>query len=90
MANINENEITKEQILKAMACKTVEELMALAKAEGHELTKDEAEAYLAELADFELDDKELKEAAGGICWTDCPKRGEKTHYCVEYKTKFIP
>ena len=31
MANINVNELTKEQIAKAMACKTAEELMALAK-----------------------------------------------------------
>ena len=36
--------VTKEQIQKAMACKTVEELMELAKAEGVELTKEEAEA----------------------------------------------
>ena len=34
MAKINENELTKEQIEKAMACETAEELMALAKAEG--------------------------------------------------------
>ena len=33
MANINKNELTKEQIEKAMACETAEELMALAKAE---------------------------------------------------------
>ena len=26
-----------------------------------------------ELADFELDGDTLKRAAGGICWTDCPK-----------------
>ena len=32
--SINKNELTKEQIQKAMACKTAEELMALAKAEG--------------------------------------------------------
>ena len=57
MANINKNELTKEQIEKAMACETAEELMALAKAEGVELTKDEAEAYMAELADFELDER---------------------------------
>ena len=31
---INKNEITKEQIEKAMQCKSLEELMALAKAEG--------------------------------------------------------
>ena len=48
MVKINMNELTKEQIQKAMACETAEELMAAAKAEGYELTKDEAEAYLTE------------------------------------------
>lgn len=65
MTEINLNELTKEQIAKAMACETAEELMAVAKAEGVELTPEEAEAYLAELADFELDEAELKNAAGG-------------------------
>ena len=65
MANIDVNELTKEQIEKAMACKTAEELITAAKAEGIELTQDEAEAYLAELADFELDDEMIKNAAGG-------------------------
>ena len=46
--------VTKEQIQKAMACKTVEELMELAKAEGVELTKEEAEAYMAEMEDVEF------------------------------------
>ena len=32
--SINKDELTKEQIQKAMACETAEELMALAKAEG--------------------------------------------------------
>ena len=31
---INKNELTKEQIAKAMSCETVEELMELAKASG--------------------------------------------------------
>ena len=65
MANINVNELTKEQIEKAMQCKTAEELIAAAEAEGIDLTRDEAEAYMAELADFELDDKTLQQAAGG-------------------------
>ncbi len=69
MANINENEITREQIAKAMACETAEELMALAKAEGYEITKEEAEAYMAELEDFELDSATLKDAAGGLCYS---------------------
>lgn len=67
---INVNELTKEQIAKAMACKTAEELMALAKEEGVELTTEEAEAYLAELSDAELDGVSLKKVAGGGCY-DC-------------------
>ena len=62
---VNKNELTKEQIAKAMACETVEELMALAKAEGVELTKEEAEAYMAEMSDMELDSDALKNVAGG-------------------------
>ena len=66
MANINVNELTKEQIEKAMDCKTAEELMAAAKAEGITLTKDEAEAYMAEMEDMELDEAKLKQVAGGF------------------------
>ena len=65
---IDKNEITKEMLEKAMNCKSAEELMALAKSEGIELTKDEAEAYLAELADVELDGREMKNVAGGTCY----------------------
>ena len=65
---INKNELTKEQIAKAMSCETVEELMELAKAEGIELTKEEAEAYMAEMADVELDSDALKNVAGGVCY----------------------
>ncbi len=46
--SINKNEITKEMLAKAMQCRTAEELMTLAKSEGCEVTKEEAEAYLAE------------------------------------------
>ena len=57
---INKDELTKEMIEKAMQCKTAEELIALAKTGGYELTKEEAESYLAELADIELDGETLK------------------------------
>ena len=70
MAKINVNELSREQIEKAMACETAEELMAAAKSEGYELTKDEAEAYMAELVDFELDEKTLAKAAGGMDYWD--------------------
>jgi len=63
---INKNEITKEMFLEAIKCKSADELIALAKTGGIELTKEEAEAYMAELADFELDDEGLKKIAGGI------------------------
>ncbi len=63
MAKINTNELSKELIAKP------EELIALAKEEGVEITQEEAEAYFAELEDFELDDSDLKQVAGG--W-DCP------------------
>ena len=70
MANINVNELTKEQIEKARNCETAEELIAAAKAEGIDLTRDEAEAYMAELSDFELDEATLqKVAGGGTCYT---------------------
>ena len=67
--SINRNEITKEMLVKAMQCHTAEELMALAKSEGRELTKEEAEAYLAEMNDFELEEEALEKVAGGynIC-----------------------
>ncbi len=74
---INKKELTKEQMEKAMACKTADELMALAKAEGYELTKEEAEAFLAEVSEVELSDEVLGKAAGGYrhhlgrCPTQC-------------------
>ena len=84
MEAIDKNTLTKEQIEKAMACKTADELIAAAKAEGVELTVDEAEAYIAEMADYELDDETLKSAAGGqTCWSlKCHKHKKPcTRFC---------
>ena len=75
---INKNELTKAQVAKAMQCKTADELMALAKAEGFDITPKEAEAYMAELADVVLDEAQLQKAAGGGCYPDC-----KNDYCFE-------
>ena len=67
---IDKSKITKEMIAKAAKCETAEELIALAKTEGFEITKAEAEAYLAELDDCALDEKALdKVAGGGTCYT---------------------
>jgi predicted DNA-binding protein len=62
--------LKKELIEKAMHCKNAEELMALAESEGITLTKEEAEAYLAEMEDMELNGKILNKVAGGSCWSN--------------------
>ena len=46
---INKNELTKEMLQKAMQCKSADELIALAKTGGYEMTKEEAEAKAMEL-----------------------------------------
>ena len=66
--SMNKNELTKEMIEKAMQCQTADELMALAKDAGFSMTKEEAEAYMAELADLELDEIALQKIAGGDFW----------------------
>ena len=78
MAKIEKSELTGEMIAAAMQCKTADELIALAKAGGYEITKEEAEAYMAELADYDLDGEKLQAIAGGTGPYDAqrPKRIE--------------
>ena len=66
---INKNELTAEQIRKAMECENAKELMEYAKSEGMDITEEEAEAYLDELSCIELDKENLDKVAGGynIC-----------------------
>ena len=52
---INKNELTKELVEKAVQCKDVNALITLAKAEGIDLTQEEA----------------LRSVAGGGCYKDC-------------------
>ena len=59
-----------------MACETAEELMAVAKAEGFELTEKEAEAYMDEFINADLDDEALAKVAGGG-WSS-PSCGDDT------------
>ena len=66
---INKNELTKEMLAKAIQCKTTDELIALAKTGGYEITEEDAEAYLKELEDYELDEEILQKVAGGaLLW----------------------
>ncbi len=60
--------MTNELIKKAKECKSAEELLALAKENGIEMTTDEAAVKFAELNnEGELSDEELDGAAGGGC-----------------------
>ena len=72
---IDKSKITKEMLVKAEQCETAEQLVALAKSEGFEITKEEAEAYLAELDNSELDAEDLDKVAGGACWSNAFCRG---------------
>ena len=67
------NSFTKEQIAMASKCKTPEELIELAKKAGIEITKEQAEAYMDELQNIELDEKTLNAVAGG---------GDENGHCV--------
>ena len=66
MDKLDLNSFTQEQIEKAMECKTPEELIELAKKAGVELTLEQAETYLKEFDDKELDLATLDEVAGGV------------------------
>ena len=59
--------MTREMMAKAMACETPEELMALARENGAELTAEQAKACLAEMENFDtnLSDEKMQNAAGG-------------------------
>ncbi len=58
-------EITKELLEAAQKCKNAQELIKLAEENGVELSVEEAEAFLDELTDTELDAEELDQAAAG-------------------------
>ncbi len=77
---ISKNELTKEMIAKAMQCHTSEELRVYAKSEGYDITREEAEAYLAEFSDVELDETSLKHVAGGAYNPNCNKNNAEKCY----------
>ncbi len=77
--------LTKEQIQEAMACKTADELLALTKSWGVELTLEQAEEYLAKMKANELTEEELAQVAGGLisCWINCPDFTCPPKFCRE-------
>ncbi|MBQ3712738.1 MAG: hypothetical protein II890_02130 [Spirochaetia bacterium] len=70
---IDKSKITKEMLAKAAKCETADELIAMAKKEGVAITKAEAEAYLDELQNIELDINALDKVAGGGSY-DCSNK----------------
>ena len=62
-------EFTQEQLAKAKAAKSAEELLALAKENGMELTEEEAKNYFEQWhKEGELADEELDNVSGGSCY----------------------
>ena len=56
---------TPEQVKKAMACESAEELQKLATEEGYDMTKEEAEKYFAQISEMDLKPEDLAQVAGG-------------------------
>lgn len=62
-------QFTKEQMEKAMACKSSDELLALAEAEGVAMTREAAEKYYQQLSGASLSMADIESVAGG-CFTN--------------------
>ena len=83
-------EMNKALIDKAKETKTVEELSALAKESGIQMTEEEAKAYFEQLhpKTGELSDEELDNVAGGGCYA---KNGKLVvsamHQCGDFRCK---
>ena len=65
--NFDPKQLSSELLQKIHACKTPEELVALAKENNIELTAEKAAAYFAEQSELEveLSDEQLNKVAGG-------------------------
>ena len=70
---IDKSKLTKDMLEKAMKCQTADDLIALAKDNGIDITREEAQAYLDELDNMELDTDTLAHVAGG---KGCPTLGD--------------
>ncbi len=70
-----------------MKCKNADELLELAKTEGVELTREQAEEYITILGTRELTEEELRQVAGGIPKElMCPHEGSA---CPDYCKKEV-
>ena len=78
-----------ELLTRAKTAKTAEELMALAKENGIEMTEEEAQKSFALLhsQSGELADEELDNVAGGGCHNGGRLVVSVMHYCDEWRCK---
>lgn len=60
-------QVSREQLKKAMECRSKEELMELAKNEGIELTDEEAQKFLSSVSEKKVDLNDLEDINGGLC-----------------------
>ena len=68
MPKIKGNEISQQAINEALRCDTVDALLEVAEKHGIDLTREEAEVFLEEMDDIDLDHKVLAMVAGGKNW----------------------
>lgn len=82
-----EIQLSPEQIIKAKACKCVDELLALAKDNGIDMTEAQAMNCFAQLhpSNGELADSELETVAGGCGGRECPDGGQHDWYLTGNK-----
>ena len=79
--------LTPEMIDKAKAAKSAEELLEIAKANGVELTAEEAKTYFEQLhVNSAVSDDDLDTVAGGACGTD----GEAEDETAEEERQALP
>ena len=66
MMKFRDVELTPEQVRVAMECDTPEELMEICKEINIDITKEEAEKALENMAEVDLTHDQMKAIAGGI------------------------
>ena len=74
-----------EMVEKAKTAKNAEELLAIAKAEGVEMTAEEANEYYKQITSCELDDDLLDGVAGGYV-QETIQKGETESHPDNYKS----
>ena len=80
-------ELNAELIEKVKVAKDAEELLAIARENGAEMTSDEAEAYFAQIHSKEIDDDLLGGVAGGVgVVIEIPERKVTDEHPDKYKS----